>query len=121
VKDWSAVYMAAHTRARTRADSVERAVRADRVEGTQPRLELSKYAGTYADSLYGTVEVKAENNGLVVTMGPHFVGDAGHWHYETFRIVWRDRELGRHFVTFIIDARGRVSELRLEGVGSFRR
>jgi CubicO group peptidase (beta-lactamase class C family) len=121
VKDWSALYLAAQSRARMRADSTERAVRADRVAGTQPRFELAKYAGTYADSLYGTVEVKAENNGLVVTMGPHFIGDAEHWHYETFRIAWRDRELGRQFVTFIIDARGRVSELRLEGVGSFRR
>ena len=84
VKDWRTGSLAAHTRTRVRADSTERAVRADRVEATQPRLELAKYAGTYADSLYGTVEVKAVNNNLVVSRGPHFIGDAEHWHYETF-------------------------------------
>lgn len=121
VKDWSAVYLKAWKRSRTRADSVEQKTAAERVPGTQPRHALSKYTGIFADSLYGSVNVALENNRLVVRMGPHFTGDADHWHYDTFRIVWRDRELGRQFVTFVTDSKGQPSELRLEGVGTFRR
>ena len=121
VKDWSAVYLASYNKARMRADSANRKLESERIAGTQPRFELAKYAGTYADSLYGNVEVAIENEGLVVKIGPHFIGDAEHWHYDTFRVVWRDRALGRQFVTFVIDPAGKVSELRLQGVGSFRR
>lgn len=121
VRDWSAVYRAAYERARLRADSAEQKVQAERVANTQPRLPLRAYEGTYTDSLYGLVEVREQDNRLVFQMGPHFVGDADHWHFETFRIVWRDRELGRQFATFHIDTRGRISELRLEGIGTFRK
>lgn len=120
-RDWSQVYLDAHRKARMRADSIEQKNLADRVTGTQPRHQLAEYAGTYADSLYGAVEVSAQDNRLVFRMGPHFAGDAAHWHFDTFRISWRDTALGRQFATFNFDAKGKPAELRLEGLGVFRR
>lgn len=121
VRDWSEAYLKLYRLGRQRADSAERKLQEERVPATQPRFALGEYVGTYADSLYGKVEVRSENNSLVVQMGPHFIGDAQHWHYDTFRIIWRDAALGRQFVTFVTDNRGHVSELRLEGTGTFRK
>lgn len=121
VRDWSEAYLKNYRLARQRADSVERKLQADRVPSTQPRFALDQYTGTYTDSLYGKVDVRTEKEQLVVQLGPHFIGDAQHWHYDTFRIVWRDAALGRQFVTFITDNRGRIAELRLEGTGTFRK
>ena len=120
-KDWNAVLLRAYRQARARADSAELKTIAERVHNTQPRLPLEKYAGTYADSLYGAVEVSADAGRLVFRMGPHFVGDAEHWHYETFRIIWRDAALGRQMATFVLDGQGKPGELRMGGLGTFRR
>jgi CubicO group peptidase (beta-lactamase class C family) len=121
VRDWSEAYIKNYRLARQRADSAERKLQADRVPDTQPRFALGQYIGTYADSLYGTVAVSTEKDHLVVQMGPHFIGDAQHWHYDTFRVIWRDAALGRQFITFVTDNRGQISELRLEGTGTFRK
>jgi hypothetical protein len=121
VKDWSATYHTSYTRSRARADSAELRTVSERIPNTQPRLPLDRYTGTYSDSLYGKVEVTSENGGLVLNMGPFYVGDMAHWHYDTFRVSWRDAALGRQFVTFTLDGAGKVSEIRVAGVGVFRR
>ena len=121
VKDWSAAFLKPYAAARVRADSVERKLVAERVRGTQPRLALAQYAGTYADSLYGSVTVREEAGHLAFQMGPNFIGDAEHWHYDSFRISWRDRELGKQMATFVLNDAGKMRELRLEGLGVFRR
>ncbi len=51
----------------------------------------------------------------------YFIGDAEHWHYDSFRISWRDRALGKQMATFELNDAGKPRELRLEGLGVFRR
>ena len=92
-----------------------------RKQGTKPSLALSEYAGTYTDSMYGELKVSNQGNALQVVYGPTFDGTLEHWHYDTFRSVWKDRGLGKAMVTFTVDATGRPSKLDVEGLAEFKR
>ncbi len=83
-----------------------------RVKGTSPTLALDKYAGAYKDEMYGDAKVALENGKLVLTT-PGFVGDLDHWNYDTFQVTWRARSLGKALVTFTLNSRGQVDEMKL--------
>jgi len=55
----------------------------------------------------------------VLRYGPTFEGDLEHWHYDTFRASWRDKRLGKSLVTFALDARARVTDMKVEGLADF--
>jgi hypothetical protein len=49
-------------------------------------------------------------------------GRLEHWHYDTFRVVWDQREFDDSpLATFRIDSAARSSALEIEGVGLFDR
>ena len=120
-KDWSALYLAETKKARARAAEERQKTVAARVPNTTPSLSLDKYAGTYADSLYGPITVTQENGTLVARFGPYYTGDLTHWHFNTFEVAWRDRFLGRSTWTFTLDARGQVSGLEVPALATFGR
>ncbi|MDQ3516037.1 MAG: DUF3471 domain-containing protein, partial [Gemmatimonadota bacterium] len=116
-----AVFLRLRRDARARTDSIEQKAVSDRVGGTRPSLALSNYAGTYSDSLYGQVSIRVDGDKLVADAGPSWVGDVVHWHYDTFRITWRDPMMGRSFATFTLGPSAKVETLRLSDWGDFRR
>jgi hypothetical protein len=120
-KDWSAVMLAASRRSQARADSARSREEAERVRDTHPSLPLEGYAGAYVDGLYGRVEVSVADGRLVVSVGPQFVGDLSHWHFDTFRATWRDWTLGRAWVTFQLGRNGKVRSVTVSGFGDFRK
>jgi hypothetical protein len=120
-KDWNARYRERARGDSARADSTRRAREAERATGTTPTHALPAFAGTYESVLYGEAEVGVEEGKLVLRIGPSYVGDLEHWHYDTFRAAWRDRYLGRDFVTFHLDHRGRIAAVEVEGFGRFGR
>lgn len=120
-RDWSADLLVARDTARARAGAERDSVEAARVRGTRPSLPLERYAGTYADSMYGKAEVTREGAKLVLRVGPSFTGDLEHWHYDTFRAIWRDPYLGKTFVTFTLGAAGKVDEMEVESWADFER
>jgi hypothetical protein len=54
-------------------------------------------------------------------MGPSFVGDLEHWHFDTYKVRWRDRGLGTTYFTFTLNAKGEVESLRVDQLGDFGR
>ena len=119
--DWSRVFLTLRRDGIARADSIERKLAADRVGGTRPSLALARYAGTYSDSLYGRVSIRVENNKLIADAGPSWIGDVAHWHYDTFRITWRDPMMGWSFASFVIGPSAKVETMRLSDWSDFRR
>ena len=97
--------------------------KSERVQGTSPSLTLAKYAGRYADSLYGSIEIKVGANGLVLNLDPGHQAQLSHWNYETFRATYQDVTMngGPNFVTFRIDARGEVAAVRVQGYTEYAR
>lgn len=117
-KDWSALFLAQARQAQGRAEEERRKVVAARVPGTAPSLALDRYAGTYADSLYGPITVSVENGALVGRFGPHYTGDLAHWHFDTFEVAWRDPVFGRTAWNFLLDARGQVTGLEVPSLAT---
>src|SRR5690606_33762788 len=118
-RDWSAIYLERQRMGAARQAEAERKAEAARARDSKPSLPLERYAGTYADSMYGSATVKLENGKLVLRYGPTFEGDLEHWQYDTFRAVWRNKRLGQSLVTFALDARARVSDMEVEGLADF--
>ncbi|MGH7449655.1 MAG: serine hydrolase, partial [Longimicrobiales bacterium] len=120
-RDWSAEVLAFTKERREQAAARQRAAEATRAEGTRPSLPLEKYAGTFRDAMYGDVVISHENGKLMANAGPAFIAELEHWHYDTFRATWSDRQLGRTFLTFGLNARGEPQTLTVEGLGEFTR
>ena len=120
-RDWNAEYMKSRTKMVARAKEAQQKRLAQRVTGTSPSLSLDKYAGTYTDSMYGDARVQLENGKLALTFGKTFDGELEHWHYDTFRAHWKDRALGQGFVTFALDADGKVKTVDIDGIGTMGR
>lgn len=110
-RDWSKVSLTEQASLDSIDAKTKRDQDARRVMGTQPSLPLSRYAGVYADSLYGTVAVRQENDHLVLDFAPNMVGDLEHWHYDTFRVTWRDHRDGTNLVTFSLDMDGKIDTM----------
>src|SRR5262249_6527578 len=49
---------------------------------------------------------------LVLHFGPAFIGDLEHWHYDTFRATWRDPTVSKSLVTFALDSKGQIAEVK---------
>jgi len=120
-RDWSADLLADLRKGREREarDSVK--TDSMRVRGTQPSHTLPQFAGRYVDSLYGEMTVAEESGRLVLRFGDWAVADLEHWHYDTFRATWRDREFGTDFATFVTDVDGKVSKVAIKDMAEFVR
>jgi CubicO group peptidase (beta-lactamase class C family) len=118
--DWSAEMRAMYTRLADSARAAQRAEESKRVTGTKPTLPLERYAGTYADSLYGTATVVLSNGRLTLQAGTA-TGQLEHWQYDLFRVTWPDPFWDPTYVSFAIDPDGTVGELRFVDGGSYRR
>jgi CubicO group peptidase (beta-lactamase class C family) len=104
--------------------AAEAMVVAQRVPNTKPTLPRSAYAGTYADSGYGTLEVTERNGTLSFALGAAVHGTLEHWHYDTFRSAPVSPLLGRVTLHFEVDATGRVAAVEMQadmGSMTFRR
>lgn len=115
LRDWSADFLALYGGFEKAGKAAVAADKARRVAGTKPSLATGQYVGTYADSLYGSVQVTEQGGRLRVTFGKGFTGMLDHWHYETFSVNWDDRRAGEDRVVFAIDASGRPASVRLLG------
>lgn len=119
--DWSAEYLALEERGERRSDERAREVEEAHVLGTSPSLQAEAYTGTYTSELYGKLTISLEDDHLVLEYAPDYIADLEHWHFDTFRGNWRREGYGSDFITFVLDARGEVQSLTLDGFGEFER
>ena len=115
--DWIGEY--ANTKARSEAyeqkSNLERIN--SRVPGTRPSLKLVGYTGTFRDKSYGDAEVSFEGGKLNLSFLPSkeiFSGELEHWHYDTFKVVFKDEFLTFGLITFEFDAYGKVTGFKID-------
>lgn len=113
-RDWSRIALVE----KASFDSIDakdlREKEAKRVKGTHPTLPLVQYAGAYEDSLYGRAQVTMDSGHLVLALAPRQIGDLEHWHFDTFKVTWRDHRDGWNLVNFVIDPDGKVDTFRTD-------
>ncbi|HLF82769.1 MAG TPA: serine hydrolase [Blastocatellia bacterium] len=110
-RDYSADMLKTYNAFLEQGKQAQKKIEESRVKGTSPTLALDQYAGAYKDEMYGDAKVALQNGKLVLTT-PGFVGDLDHWNYDTFQVRWRERSIGKALVTFTLNARGKVDELK---------
>jgi CubicO group peptidase (beta-lactamase class C family) len=86
----------------------------ERVAGTKPSLEPSKFAGKYLDDFYGSLKVGWENEKLTAQYG-QLACDLEHWNYDTYRIVPRLRNVEPFFLIFHVGRDGKPESAKVEG------
>ena len=94
-----------------------RAVRA-KPDKVGPSLALARYAGTYADPWYGNVEIAVKPDGLAIDFKstPRMGGRLKHWQYDTFVTEFDDKTIEPTYVTFALDADGKVERVTMKAV-----
>ena len=101
----------------------------DRPKDPAPPMALEKYAGVYANDIYGTVNVAVSGGKLTLTIGPkHIRMTLAPWDRDTFMLYWAfyGTEAESGFVGFEVDPEGNVTGMRMDslnedGCGVFKR
>ncbi|HKP70075.1 MAG TPA: serine hydrolase [Pyrinomonadaceae bacterium] len=112
-KDWSGDILKQYKVVADQANAAEKKTEAERVTGTNPSHSLPSYVGTYRSDLYGDVKVTDESGKLKVSFGPAFNSVLEHWHYDTFRATFSTSGISKSFVSFALNAQGKVDTLTL--------
>jgi len=110
-RDWSAELLALFA-----PPAAPRDPAASRPTPVAPTLPLAGYAGSYADSTYGAVEVSLAEGALRARFGREDLGVLQAWSYDSFRAEGPPPLSSRTPITFLTDGAGRVTALRLFGV-----
>jgi CubicO group peptidase (beta-lactamase class C family) len=116
--DWVAAYKSVSDQEEKDAAEIMKKAEGARAGNSKPSLPLEKYAGTYNDAWYGSITIKQENGGLVITFDhtPSMIGDLQHWQYDTFKAHWRDRKIEDAFITFSLNADGSIDSAKMAAV-----
>jgi CubicO group peptidase (beta-lactamase class C family) len=83
-----------------------------------PSLALERYAGTYADPWYGRIEIALVGGKLKIDFKstPHMGGMLEHWQYDSFVTRFDDKTIEPAYVTFGLDADGKVERITMKPV-----
>lgn len=119
-RDWSRDMLAEFKAAVRRGDDAAKAALGQQVPDTKPSLALGQYAGTYSDSAYGDAVVREENGKLMIRIGT-LTGDLEHWHFDTFRVMYRVPARSTVLATFRLDPRGSPASLTVPGFPELKR
>ena len=83
-----------------------------------PSLVLARYAGDYVDPWYGPIAIREDHGKLQIDFKqtPRMTGTLEHYQYDTFRTRWSDPALEPAYVTFSLDALGKVERISMRPV-----
>lgn len=117
-KDWNEHYLSNYKKSYHRALEAREEIHDAKIKNTKPSLNLEAYEGVYHSDGYGKVEVKQRGKELVL----YFWDTEGleakleHWHFDTFRAVWKNPAQREEFMQFHLGKNGKVEALDFEFV-----
>jgi len=120
-RDWSAAWLTSARAEAEKENAASATSAARRVGGTRPSRSPQDLVGEYVHPAFGRLELANEEGALTARLGGVSRGDVEHWHYDVYRITWRSPNRLRGFLTFGLDAAGRVARVEISGLGTFTR
>jgi CubicO group peptidase (beta-lactamase class C family) len=115
--DWIGEYASTNSKYEVAKQAALKSRLQSRVQGTSPSHKPAEYTGVFRDKSYGDAEIKIEGDSLRLTFLPAknvFTGNLKHWHYDTFRVDFKDEYLTFGLVTFSFDAAGKVTGFKID-------
>ena len=114
--DWVASYRAEKQRKVSEALATLKASTGAKAAGAGPSLPLERYAGTYKDAWYGNIEVALVDGKLRIDFKstPRMGGVLEHWQYDTFVTRFDDKTIEPAYVTFGLDADGKIERVTMK-------
>jgi len=115
--DWAARYKQLLTTMLTNAKTAVEAKAATPAK-VGPSLSLDRYAGQYKDPWYGRITVSQAKSGLAINFNetPRMSGPLVHYQYDTFIARFEDKGIEPAYVTFGLDAEGKVDHITMKPV-----
>jgi CubicO group peptidase (beta-lactamase class C family) len=115
--DWPAKFLAKRDADIAEALKVYKA-KAAKPAKVGPSLPLERYAGTYADPWYGSIEVAVVKKKLTIDFKstPRMSGALDHWQYDSFTTRFGDKTIEPAYVNFALDADGKVERVTMKAV-----
>lgn len=121
-RDWSTELRDATLAYEEQVEAIIQEWEPKRVADTKPSLQLSEYAGSFANELYGQITITEAGGELEIQFGPNPKKEAlAHWHFDIFQIDFESQLMPKLPVTFIIDINGQVAYLEVPELGRFER
>ncbi len=111
-KDMYAMYKGMHEAGAKREKEFE----AKRVLNTQPPVALPAYTGTYTNELFGDCWITLNGDALTLSFPKNLHIKLSHWHYNTFLGKFDYAWYGKDWLTFTMDASGKVSGFNFMGM-----
>jgi CubicO group peptidase (beta-lactamase class C family) len=115
--DWPAKFLAYKQQ---RAQGALKSFKSDAAKPAKagPSLTLTHYVGTYADPWYGNIEIAQTKSGLSIDFKstPRMGGALEHWQYDSFITRFDDKTIEPAYVTFGLNADGRVERITMRPV-----
>ncbi|MDX2183761.1 MAG: serine hydrolase [Gemmatimonadaceae bacterium] len=113
-RDWNREALARAGASNAMAAEATAGVDKLKIPGTKPSRPLSQFAGTYADSGYGPLEMTLQKDTLVARYNG-ISAPLGHWHYDTFVALRNpvDPALEGTQFTFRTGPSGRIEAVQL--------
>jgi|SRR5690554_2290379 len=114
--DWNERYLEGYKKRYDHAKAEREKIHQARLKKTKPSLALDDYVGVYRSKAYGKVEVKKDGKELTL----HFWDTEGleakleHWHFDTFRAVWKNQAQREEFMQFHLNKKGKIEALDFE-------
>ncbi len=83
-----------------------------------PSLSLEHYVGTYADPWYGNIQIAQAAGKLTIDFKstPRMGGTLEHWQYDSFITRFDDKTIEPAYVTFGLNADGKVERVTMKAV-----
>lgn len=117
-KDWNEHFLSNYKQQYQRTEKARKEIDESRKKKTKPTLSLEDYVGIYDSEAYGKVVVEKEGKNLKIKFwdDSDLKGDLEHWHFDTFRNIWKNPALREEFMQFHLNKKGEVEALDYEFV-----
>jgi hypothetical protein len=115
--DWVATYRADKQR-RVSEALAKLEARTAKPAGAGPSLPIARYTGTYKDPWYGNIDIAVVDGMLRIDFKstPRMGGVLEHWQYDTFVTRFDDKTIEPAYVTFGLDADGKIDRVTMKAV-----
>lgn len=109
-------YFDGYQRSFQAASARREAIHSARKVGTQPTHAAVDHVGRYSNLVYEFVDVRVGEKGLEIQLwdNDEVVADLEHWHYNTYRAVWRNPAQREEFLHFSVGQDGEIESLSIE-------